>query len=344
MKSHTVPRKLLEQFAYSDSRTKSLRLWRYEKGRKPYWKASPESATRIDGHFADPRDADKEAEMEGRLAREYEEPVNQLLSRLADPSFTLTNLQRTQLTFYVTLLFNRSQARRSATRHQQQLTVHALERFLSNEVQLLTVAAKWNMDLLLNDHPLPALITKDDVARIAIGLRSKYKTERQRQESYVELIGRAMSGVDQVILNGEWNCLRTSLDDPFVISDAPVVTWERLGSGAFSYGQGFHRPNVEALLPVSPAACLHIMPAVDRTRPIILPTVYEVNAAQAAFASHYCFANINSVRIDEIVQRNSGRARLGVTAFTLWHRNYDNLFYELLMSDGKWTDPPLRSG
>src|SRR5271157_5845302 len=120
MKSHTVPRKLLEQFAYSDPRTKSLRLWRYEKGRAPYWKASPESATRIDGHFSDPRDAEKEAALEAQLAREYEEPVNQFLFRLGDSSLLLTDVYRAQLTRYVTLLFNRSEARRAATRHQQE--------------------------------------------------------------------------------------------------------------------------------------------------------------------------------------------------------------------------------
>jgi hypothetical protein len=343
MKSHTVPRKLLEQFAYNDPHTKSLRLWRYEKGRAPYRKASPESATRIDGHFADPGDAEKESQLEARLAREYEEPVNQFLFSLGDPSFALTELHRRQLTLYVTLLFNRSQARRAATLHQQELTVQALDAFLSNETQLLTVAAKWNIDLLLSGRQIPSLITKEEVARIAVGLRERSRTERQRQESYVGLIERAMSYLDGEIFKGRWDCLRTPADDPFIISDAPVVTWERIEPGVFSYGQGFHRPDVEAFLPLSPVTCLHIIPSVERTRPVQLPTVSEINAAEAAFSSRFCFTNVNSPRIDEIVQRNYGKARMGVNAFTLWHRNYDNVFYELLMQDGKWADPPLRT-
>jgi hypothetical protein len=59
----------------------------------PYWKASPESA-RIEGHFPDPSDADKEADVEARLAQGYEELVNQLLYRLDDTSFLPSDLNR----------------------------------------------------------------------------------------------------------------------------------------------------------------------------------------------------------------------------------------------------------
>jgi hypothetical protein len=75
---------------------------------------------------------------------------------------------------------------------------------------------------------------------------------------------------------------------------------------------------------------------------VLLPTVQEINTAQAAFASRYCFTNINSAEIDSALQPNFGKAKLGVTAFTIWHRNYDNSVYELLMNDGKWVEPPHR--
>ena len=54
MKSHTVQRKLLEQFAYDDPATRLKRLWRYQKGQPPYGRAAPKTATRWDEHFADP--------------------------------------------------------------------------------------------------------------------------------------------------------------------------------------------------------------------------------------------------------------------------------------------------
>jgi hypothetical protein len=111
MKSHTVPQRLLEQFAYQDLRTKSLRLWRYEKGRDPNPKASPGSATSFDGHFADPEDDALEAEIEKRLATEIEDPVNRFISQFLDPSFVLTDIQRRQMTRYVLCsLIDRKQA------------------------------------------------------------------------------------------------------------------------------------------------------------------------------------------------------------------------------------------
>jgi hypothetical protein len=41
LRSHTVPKKLLEHFAYDDSVTLSKRLWRYQKGRPPLGRVAP---------------------------------------------------------------------------------------------------------------------------------------------------------------------------------------------------------------------------------------------------------------------------------------------------------------
>jgi len=111
MKSHSIPKKLLEQFAYHDAATKSLRLWRYEKGRAPFGNARPKSATVWPGHFLDPRDAGKERELETRLAREVEEPVNAFLETLSYKTFVLSQAHIRKLTAYISLLFTRSKAR-----------------------------------------------------------------------------------------------------------------------------------------------------------------------------------------------------------------------------------------
>jgi hypothetical protein len=95
-------------------------------------------------------------------------------------------------------------------------------------------------------------------------------------------------------------------------------------------------PNVEVLLPVSPLTCLPILPNVTRSRQIKEPTVREVNIAQAAFAHKHCFANIKRDQIDEIVQQESGKAEIGVKAFTVWHMDDKNAVYELLMAE-----PPM---
>jgi hypothetical protein len=125
--------------------------------------------------------------------------------------------------------------------------------------------------------------------------------------------------------------VRTTVDQPFIISDAPVVTWERKNTGELNLGLGFSRPNVEVLLPIAPTVCLHIMPKVPRTQPVAEPTAEEVNKAQAAFAARACYADRNSSSIDKIVQANISTARIGTNVFTLWHRNLDTLFYDILL-------------
>jgi hypothetical protein len=100
MFSHTVPKKLLEQFAYYDPRTKSQRLWRYQKGLSPWWKASPKTATAWNGHFADPTCAEKEEQLELRLKREFEDPVNEFIEGI-DAAFSWNDERVRLLTGYI---------------------------------------------------------------------------------------------------------------------------------------------------------------------------------------------------------------------------------------------------
>jgi hypothetical protein len=331
MRSHTVPKRLLEQFAYDDPRTGVKQLWRYSKDLPPYWRQSPTGATRIDRHFSDPDDAAKEAEIESRLNSQVENPVNQFLSEICMPEFVANDTQRRQLTFYIQLLFHRSEARRKASVHLQGVSVQAMQSFVENERQVLTVAAKWNIDYLLGGGDGTGLFTESDVR----AMRNRYDripVEIRAQSCYIRTIEVFMAEVDSSLLDGHWSFIRTSLQNPFIISDAPVVTWERMNDGQFKYGVGFHEPNVEAFVPFSPEVCLHIQPSVERTKPAILPSVEEINTAQAAFAGRSCFANINSPVIDRMFQENFGRAQLGVKGFTVWHRDYSTAVYDYLMS------------
>jgi len=330
MNSHTVPQKLLKQFAYDDLRTKSLRLYCYQKDIPPY-PVFPKRATAFEGYFSDPDNPAKENEIETRLNNEFENPVHRFLSEIGNPSFALTDQHRSQFTRYLTLLFWRSEALRNARKHFQHVTLQAIQQFRSNEAQLLTVTAKWNIDRLFSGCPQHFLETRQDIIRTLNRLAQIYQTERNRQKSYVESIERWMNEFDNVMYEGQWEFLRTSADNPFIISDAPVVTWERKEDGELSYGIGVHEPNVEVLLPVSPLTCLHVLPNVARNRHIKQPTVREINIAQAVFAHKHCFTNIKSSQINEIVQQNFGKAEIGVKAFTVSHINYSNAVYEHLM-------------
>jgi hypothetical protein len=288
----------------------------------------------MDGFFADPNDADLEAKIEKRLADEIEHPVNQFITHFSDASFILTDTQRKQMTRYVALLFNRSMGRRAAARYHEKIKVYALQKFLANETQVATVAAHWNIEAHFKGLRFGRLLTKDDVVRAARNLSIFHDPAFSEQESYVGSIVRFLAFIDETMLFGEWKLVSATADNPFILSDSPVVTWDRRAPNGVSYGVGFHEPNVEVFLPVSPRTCLYILPKVKRSRPIIPPQVEEINLAQAAFAYRACFANQNKLEIDNIVQRHISTVKLGENAFTLPFRRYDNLFYDILMRGG----------
>src|ERR1039458_10451508 len=101
-------------------------------------------------------------------------------------TIVVTDERRKLLTRYVTLLFNRSEARRAATKHLHQVTGQAVNRFIENDRQVQTVAAKWSIDLLLSGKVQGTLVSPEVVRRVARGLLQSYDTERNRQASYAE--------------------------------------------------------------------------------------------------------------------------------------------------------------
>jgi len=332
MRSHSVPRKLLEQFSYPNKATGAPGLWKYEKGLAPSPRASPRSATRFEGYFKHPTKPDKEEELEERLARQFEDPVNLYLADIGGPDFSFNDSVRRQLTQYLTLLWIRSQARRFALVHFHEVTVRAVNRFLANENRVLTVATKWNLDLFFSGRHPGLYWTPARIRESVTKLITSFDSEEHRQARYVDSVERMMSSLDDAIFTGEWRILRASKEHPFIISDTPAVTLERTESGEINYGLGFHRTDVEVFLPVSSTVCLHVLPSVRRTRMTKEPTTDEVNITQAAFAYSRCYASIESEKIERDFQFNVGRAKLGLTAFSVWGRDYNELIYSVLLN------------
>jgi hypothetical protein len=288
MESHTVPRKLLDQFAYDDRVTGFRRLWQYARGRAPWRRASPRTATRISDHFADPADAEREARLEERLNREFEDPVHKFIDQLRFQTFVLSRGHIRQLTPYVTLLWNRSEARHTATRQQVNIAIESSQSLLANDEQISLISGKWTLDLIGQGQAMQRTVTQDEVRHHVQQMIDTMSTEEHLQTTYVDAMERAMAILDESIDNGQWNLMYTTPQLPFVIGDAPVVTWERNENNVLIYGQGFSRPDVEAILPVSPTTCLHILPVAQRMRRLVIPTPLEVNQAQASASASVC--------------------------------------------------------
>jgi hypothetical protein len=89
--------------------------------------------------------------------------------------------------------------------------------------------------------------------------------EVKTQKSYVSMIEGAMLNIDGKLPVGDWNSLRTARPTIHSLGCASCYVGE-MANGHFSYGMGFHRANVEYLLPISPLVCLHIQPDVQPVR------------------------------------------------------------------------------
>jgi hypothetical protein len=343
MDSHTVPRFLLDQFAYDDRVVKkSRRLWQYSKSRAPWAFASPKTATRVAGHFADPADAEREAKLETRLNQEFENPVHQLLPDLRYRTFPMSRLHVRQLTRYITLVWNRSQNRRGGTKQQIEIAIESTRSYLADEEKVSKLAARWSLEIIRLGHPLQRPVSPEEVKISAERMIATMQTQEHEQTTYVDSMERAMTTTDQALENGDWNVIQTDLEHPFVIGDAPVVTWHLVESGTLTYGQGMWTADVEAVLPVASTACLWILPAVQRTRRPRNPTVREVNCAQAAFATRYCYAHKNDPVIDADLQQQFNRGQIGIDMYSVRHRYYSDTMFELPMSGGSSFRAPRR--
>jgi len=330
MLSHTVPKKLLEHFAYDDPITGSRRLWRYEQGLAPYGRAAPKTATRWEGQFAHPDNATKEAEVETRLKREFEDPVNQFIDDLRYQTFPFTPTQVRLLTAYLTMLFHRSRARRAASTGQQEALINAFRALRDDDELLAQLVGKMTMDLI--PAGLRRMATKEE-AIMAIDNRIAEESKGDSaQRGYLHTMETMMEFSDNAVRDGAWRILTAPPDHPFVVGDAPVVTWERTDEHTLVFGQGFGRPNVEACLPVFPTACLHVLPAVARTQRVLTPSTEEVNRAQAAFATQHCFTNMCSNEIDTALQPHFGTARLGIDGFRIDHIDLKQKLFDILMN------------
>ncbi len=331
MFSHTVPKKLLEQFAYDDPVTRSPRLWQYRKGRKPWPKASPKTATAWEGHFADPEDRGKETKLELRLKQEFEDPVNQFIETIGTPSFCWQPKYVYLLTGYIRMLFARSRSRQGASAEHVKAKRVIFEALLKDDKKLVELAHHHAQEMIELGYWITRPVRKSDVVVGIEKVIAEHSKPDEPQRDYIRALEGMFSWPDETMMNGTWGFLKTGADHPFVIGDAPVVTFERSEQNILYWGQGFARPNVEVFLPISPTTCLHVLPRVQRTRQPRQPSAIEVNMGQAAFATDYCFGNVNHVEIDAALQPQFGKMRMSITGFNTHHIDYSQVLFDILM-------------
>jgi hypothetical protein len=306
MRSHAIPMRLLKEFAYFEPRTKSLRLWRYQRGIAPIGSASPKSETRIDGYFSKPSDSTFEENIEKTLADKVENDVHTFLPDLSNRFFVFSDHHKRALTRYIALLFIRCPGEKLAVRAHIDETRRRVAAFIENEDAFLKYALKVSIKE-------KQVVSPQAFKRAYNKMLSKTETVDALQEHFADMLDRWKEFFDYHLYLGHWNILH-SVGEQFIIGDNPVVTW-KMENGNPSFGVGLHVPGAEVFLPVSPTACLQILPA-GCTRPIVSrPTPMQVNEAQVMFMTNRVFAKDYLTRIDELVQRKGGAFQIGFNCF-----------------------------
>ena len=194
----------------------------------------------------------------------------------------------------------------------------------------MQIIAKYTIDLIPGG--LRRMVTKEEVHRAIDNTIAEHTNGDFAQRGYLHTMETMMALSDERMKNGEWRILRAQPDSPFVIGDAPVVTRERTDQNPLIFGQGFARPNVEAFVPIFPTACLHVLPAVERTRLVRTPSTDEVNRAQAAFATQHCFTNLRSMDIDATLQPYFRNSPPRNRRFRLDHIDRTQQLFDILMN------------
>ena len=249
-------------------------------------------------------------------------------------TFVLSVVHKRQLTGYITTLFHRSRARKLASPDQMQMKLEAFRALLSDEEALSRLAAKYTMDSIESGINLAGAVPKNIVIEVINRQIERHSGTRAVQSDYINTVELMMSLPDERMINGQWSVFHAELGNPFIIGDAPVVTWERTAHNALMHGVGFALPNVEVLLPISPTTCLHILPEVQRNRSTRRPTTEEVNVAQALFATEHCFSNVRSEKLDATLQPHFGTFRIGIEGFSIRHIDYKEQLVNILMNRG----------
>jgi hypothetical protein len=86
------------------------------------------------------------------------------------------------------------------------------------------------------------MVTKEMAIQAIDNRIAEETTPDAAQRRYTATMETMMAFDDQGLRNGEWRIILTHPDKPFVIGDAPVVTWERTDQYAIVHGQGFAQP------------------------------------------------------------------------------------------------------
>jgi hypothetical protein len=144
--------------------------------------------------------------------------------------------------------------------------------------------------------------------------------EMQSDPAYghVLTIQKSTATLAKSILEKRWQTVEASEACSFLSSDSPVITMKIVGGGQVFLGHGFSQPDVAVLLSISPNKLFIASPQTvgwDTVQDENNVTLF--NRAIVRFADRAVYTNVNSSRIQKIVDEEIGQIKFGQNAFNM---------------------------
>lgn len=317
--SHIIPKFYLEQFACPSKRKNNPgRVWVYEKGKKPGERATSVQGVE-NGYFAYIHDDGSE---DGVLEDAYEKNLatretecDSVLYCSKSHLYHWPYGSREKLAFYAGLLYSRATQRRAHSAHNSRLTLDLFERAISEDKTLLTdlnACFKQRFNQNFTEEEIRDIVTKP--------FREMRRPGAEKNQFLADLIGNAESIANLILNKPVWEIWQAPEGVEFITSDNPLVSTVMLPHGKFHPGYGFGKPEIIALFPLAPTACLAAGGFVAGTKGVVgyrsvkAPVVTEINEAMLSISDRYVYSKTLSEEVRKAVDLYGGSIRYGLNA------------------------------
>jgi hypothetical protein len=309
IRSHTIPRFYLEQFANPSRREdKRGKVWVYQKGKEPQLRATNSQGYEC-GYFGVVRpDGSLDESLETHLAR-LEDRCNDIL---VSSKYELCDLRsltnRNILAFYATLLFQRSTAQMTFSASNWSKLKEPYTKLASNEEYLRDTAEHFT-------QMTGQLITPESIRTLIQKQVERFSDKDNAKNSFLTSLLVNVEIMQGELVSKPWQIWGAPADAEFVTSDNPLVTYLPITPELWHPGHGFRQPNVVTAFPLAPSACLTMGITGREFERVTESTVMRMNDIIVRSSARFVYSKARSDSIALMMEEFGGTSVPGKNAF-----------------------------
>jgi len=308
IRSHTIPRFYLEQFANASERKgRRGKVWVYQKGKEPQPRATDSQGYEC-GYFGVVRpDGSLDESLETHLAR-LEQRCDDILvsskSELCDWSLTNKNL----LAFYATLLFQRSTSRKTFSASNWERLKEPYSKLALNEEYLRDTAEHFTQET-------GQLVTPENIRTVILKQVERFSDKDMAKNSFLTNLLVNVDMIQGELASKPWQVWAAPAGVEFVTSDNPLVTYLPITPDLWHPGHGFRQPNVVTAFPLAPSACLTMGITGSDFERVSASRVMQMNDIVIRSADRFVYSKTRSGKIEQMMEEFGNTSIPGKTAF-----------------------------